>query len=94
MADTPLLACDTTEIAFAPTIMFASKVYRFSVRNPSTIAVPLEWSIVGKGAASFTVSPVSGAVGACSELEVEVRFAPREAWLLCMPANKKGREYS
>jgi hypothetical protein len=77
-ADTRIIECDVTEIKFAPTRMFCTKLFKLVLKNPSAIAAPFEWRVQGKHASAFSVSPLSGAVPAAGEQKVEVRFAPVE----------------
>eukprot|EP00929_Paragymnodinium_shiwhaense_P007666 TRINITY_DN111574_c0_g1_i1.p1 TRINITY_DN111574_c0_g1~~TRINITY_DN111574_c0_g1_i1.p1 ORF type:complete len:5027 (+),score=1455.52 TRINITY_DN111574_c0_g1_i1:94-15081(+) len=78
MADEMKLECDVEEIVFKPTTMFVVAVWRFTIKNPTTIAAPYEWRVRGKTANSFTVSPTDGVVEPGGEKEIEVRFMPTE----------------
>jgi len=78
VADAGVVECETKEICFAPTVMFYSKVHRFTITNPSKISAPFEWRIVGKSAAVYSVTPMAASVPPEGEKEIEVRFSPVE----------------
>jgi len=78
LADHAKLEPDIEDINFLPTAMFCSKVYRFTLKNPSLLSVPFDWRVQGKMASAYTVKPSSGIIPAESEKEIEVHFAPTE----------------
>eukprot|EP00913_Durusdinium_trenchii_P031056 g29084.t1 len=45
LADVAKLEPEIEEINFLPTAMFCSKVYRFTLKNPSLLSVPFDWRI-------------------------------------------------
>jgi hydrocephalus-inducing protein len=69
---------DFTEINFSPTMMFASKTFRFVIENHASIIAPCDFQIQGKTAGSFEITPSQCIVPANGEKEVEVRFSPKE----------------
>jgi hydrocephalus-inducing protein len=69
---------DLTEIHFAPTMMFASKAHRFVLENSSAIGAVCDFEVVGLTASSFVVEPSRCVVGPNGDLEVAVRFSPKE----------------
>ncbi|CAK0892231.1 unnamed protein product [Prorocentrum cordatum] len=77
-ADARRIQCDTTQIKFANTVMFNTKVHRFTVRNLSCISVPFQWHVEGEHGHAYAVEPAAGAVPPSAELQVAVRFAPVE----------------
>jgi len=96
-ADSGVIDCETKEICFAPTVMFSTKVHRFNLTNSSKISAPFEWRVLGRNAAVFSVTPLSGSVPAEGEREIEVRFSPVEVEdfgceLLCFQSGVKTNE--
>jgi len=77
-ADEHGFECETSVIHFAPTMMFCTKVYRFSVKNTSSIALPYEWKISGAGGRNFEVVPKTGSMPVEQSTEFTLRFHPTE----------------
>jgi hydrocephalus-inducing protein len=69
---------DLTEINFKPTMMFASKSFRFVVENSASISALCGFQIQGDTASSFTVTPSKCSIPANGEKEIEVKFSPKE----------------
>jgi len=76
-------SCEYREIKFSPTLMFASRSFKFAIRNTSKITMPYKFKVcsaeTGKlDAGPFSVSPREGSVSpGCDEL-VTVKFSPNE----------------
>jgi hydrocephalus-inducing protein len=83
VADVRRIQCETREIKFSETMMFNTKVHRFTVRNLCSISVPFQWHVEGENGHAFSVEPASGAVPPSAEQQVAVRFAPLEVEDFC-----------
>eukprot|EP00397_Hematodinium_sp_SG-2012_P000030 GEMP01000030.1.p1 GENE.GEMP01000030.1~~GEMP01000030.1.p1 ORF type:complete len:4608 (+),score=1069.56 GEMP01000030.1:10-13833(+) len=75
--------CSVNEVRFAPTMMFHAKLFRFTVKNTSTISMPFNWRFImedGKSAQElgYMLTPKTGVVPAAQTQEFVVRFSPTE----------------
>ena len=83
VADFIKYACDYSEIRFASTLMFATRSFKFPLRNTSSIAMPYKFKICSAttgrlDAGAYSVAPREGTVQAgCDEI-VTVKFSPSE----------------
>ncbi|CAE7232354.1 Hydin [Symbiodinium sp. CCMP2456] len=84
-ADQMAFECGTERIHFSPTVLFQTRLHRFTVANPSKIALPYNWRIlpasgadVSAGSQAYAITPVRGTIAAGSTQEFQIRFAPKE----------------
>ena len=75
--------CDVQCIQFKPTLMFAVRSFKFSIRNDSNIVMPYKFKICAEenfklDAGSFQVYPKEGRVPSQSDEIITVKFAPKE----------------
>jgi hydrocephalus-inducing protein len=86
-ADQRAYTCSTENLHFAPTVMFQTKIHRFTVGNISEIGMPFQWSFrtadgnggnAPPGAKAFSIQPKAGMIAAGSSQEFTVRFSPTE----------------
>ncbi|CAK0791292.1 unnamed protein product [Prorocentrum cordatum] len=78
IADVRSIQCETREVKFSETLMFNTKVHRFTMRNLCGISMPFQWHVEGDNGHAFSVEPSSGVVPPNAEKQVAVRFAPLE----------------
>jgi hypothetical protein len=76
-------SCEVREIKFKSTLMFASRSYKFGVRNTSAISMPYRFKIchaeTGKlDAGPYSVSPRDGLIAPGCDEVVTVKFSPFE----------------
>ncbi|CAE7461684.1 Hydin [Symbiodinium sp. CCMP2592] len=84
-ADQMAYECGTERIHFSPTVLFQTRLHRFTVANPSKIALPYNWRILpatgadaSAGSQAYAITPVRGTIAAGSTQEFQIRFAPKE----------------
>lgn len=84
LADQISYECAVERIYFSSTVLFQSRLYRFAVTNPSSIALPYSWRVVPAeekertGLLPYSITPPKGIIAAGSTAEFEIRFAPKE----------------
>lgn len=84
VADQISYTCGVEKIYFSPTVLFQSRLYRFAVTNPSSIALPYSWRVVPMeerertGLLPYSITPPKGIIAAGATTEFEIRFAPKE----------------
>ncbi|CAD7931174.1 unnamed protein product [Amoebophrya sp. A25] len=79
-ADDRGFECETERIHFAPTMMFGAKLFTFSVKNSSAIALPYEWRVSNMNSAkkNYEITPKVGIIPTDGSSEFTVRFQPTE----------------
>ena len=83
-ADFSSFECDVTNINFKSTLMFQTRVYRFSLRNPGKILLRFSFTVYGEDGfpvdessnTPFSVSPSSGTILPNETLIVTLKFSP------------------
>lgn len=84
MADRSACECSVERIFFSPTVLYQSRLFRFTVTNPSSISLPYNWRVVPleekerSGMLPYSITPPKGTIVAGSTVEFEIRFAPKE----------------
>jgi hydrocephalus-inducing protein len=88
VADYVKYAQEVTEIEFAPTMMFQTRIVETRVTNPSSIRIEYQWvvqkfeclrtSYAREHVPAFSVRPVSGIIEAGQSTVFSVQFAPQE----------------
>ncbi|CAK8990142.1 unnamed protein product [Durusdinium trenchii] len=84
VADEMSYECGVERIYFSATVLFQSRLYRFTVSNPSSIALPYNWRVVPMeerertGLLPYSITPPKGTIAAGASAEFEIRFAPKE----------------
>jgi len=87
-ADYLRYACEVSEIKFKSTLMFATRNYRFSIRNDSAIAMNYRFKIChaksGKlDAGPYSVSPRDGCIAPGCDEQITAKFSPYEVETSC-----------
>jgi P pilus assembly chaperone PapD len=81
------LECETTSVAFRPTMMFQTRLYSFSLKNTGAVSQNFEWEVMdlvaghaspGPVNSPFTVSPAAGRIPPGGEQQIQVSFYPEE----------------
>ena len=88
IADAPSISLSDDEVAFKPTLMYASRSHEVRVTNASALPLPFNWSLQRQGPpphpsiaslpAPFAVEPASGVLAPGQVLPCHVSFAPLE----------------
>lgn len=83
IADYIKYSCEYQEIRFASTLMFATRSFKFPLRNSSTIAMPYKFKICSAttgrlDAGPYSVAPREGVVQPGCDEVVTVKFSPSE----------------
>ncbi|CAJ1447961.1 unnamed protein product [Effrenium voratum] len=89
VADQMSYECGIENIFFSPTVLFQTRLYRFTVTNPSSIALPFNWRVMpatsdardASGPArlsAYSISPAKGSIAAGATEEFQLLFAPKE----------------
>eukprot|EP00913_Durusdinium_trenchii_P003610 g3340.t1 len=79
VADEMSYECGVERIYFSATVLFQSRLYRFTVSNPSSIALPYNWRVRERtGLLPYSITPPKGTIAAGASAEFEIRFAPKE----------------
>ena len=73
------LECETSTLAFRPTMMFQARSHTFELRNTGAVELSVAWHIEAEGKEDpFSVSPQEGVIAAGEAMQVTVTFSPQE----------------
>ena len=83
VADYVKYECEVSEIMFAPTLMFTSRVFSFNLRNTSSIQMRYSCKIVSAetgvyDSGYFSLNPKSGFINPECDDTITVKFSPKE----------------
>ena len=88
-----VLECETSTLAFRPTMMFQARSHTFELKNAGAVELHVGWAIDTEGKEDpFTVLPQEGTIAAGEAMQVTVTFSPQEVdsfarTLRCVCAN-------
>nr|KAJ3422703.1 hypothetical protein HK105_006819 [Polyrhizophydium stewartii] len=85
-ADFSQYECDTSSVHFKSTLMFQSRVFRFSLRNPGKVMLRFTFTICNEDGSPvdaadnvpFSVTPAVGAIQANETFMIALRFSPED----------------
>ena len=82
-ADYARFECETKEVCFKPTLMYTTRVHKFSVKNTSLITTKYSMKIVSAetgvlDAGYFSVTPKTGTIAPGCDEFFTVKFSPTE----------------
>ncbi|KAH6588049.1 hypothetical protein BASA50_010912 [Batrachochytrium salamandrivorans] len=91
LAEYSMYECEATAINFKNTLMFQSRVYRFSLRNSGKVILQYAFSFYEEDGVSldslekcpFSIYPVSGTIPANESVMITVRFSPNNVGDYC-----------
>jgi hydrocephalus-inducing protein len=83
VADYVNYECDVDKIIFKPTLMFATRSYKFHIRNTSKIALNYNFKVLNQktglpDSGPYSISPRNGTIPAGTDEIVIAKFSPQE----------------